>query len=171
MEGPRVALTGQENKGKSVFVALGKSVRVEIRLDRPLNSLDDAQALLERVFFFQDVREHSKPELRRSDDPTANQPIYHVSPEDKLLPPQATYTPEPAFSEEARRARFQGTVVLRIVVDKLGNVARVRLEHALGHGLDENAMEGVKIWRFRPTTRNGEPVAVEMHVEVSFNLY
>jgi TonB family protein len=38
-------------------------------------------------------------------------------------------------------------------------------------GLDENAMEGVKRWRFNPATRNGEPVAVEMKIEVSFNLY
>jgi protein TonB len=50
-------------------------------------------------------------------------------------------------------------------------VTRVRLDRALGDGLDENAMEGVKNWRFIPATRNGQPVAVAMNVEVAFNLY
>ena len=62
-------------------------------------------------------------------------------------------------------------MVLNIVIDKAGKIARIRLERALDMGLDENAMEGVKRWRFNPATRNGQPVAVEMNIEVSFNLY
>ncbi|HEX4604250.1 MAG TPA: energy transducer TonB, partial [Candidatus Angelobacter sp.] len=81
------------------------------------------------------------------------------------------YTPEPEFSEEARRAKFQGSVVLSIIVDETGHISRVRLERPLGKGLDENAMEGVKTWRFDPAKRNGQPVAMEMRIEVSFNLY
>jgi protein TonB len=88
-----------------------------------------------------------------------------------VFPPRPTYTPEPEFSEQARHAKYQGTVVLYIVVDKAGKISRIRLERALGMGLDENAMEGVKRWRFNPATRNGEPVAVAMNIEVSFNLY
>ncbi len=90
---------------------------------------------------------------------------------DKVLAPRPTYTPEPEFSEQARHAKYQGTVVLWIVVDKTGKIARIRLERPLGMGLDENAMEGIKKWRFNPAIRNSEPVAVAMNIEVSFNLY
>jgi protein TonB len=60
---------------------------------------------------------------------------------------------------------------LSVVVDKIGNVARIRLEKAAGHGLDEHAMEAIKAWRFLPGTRNGEAVAVREPMEVGFNLY
>jgi TonB family protein len=171
LEGPRVVFSANKKKGKPVPIALGKAVRVEIHLDQPLKSLDEAQVVLDRVFFSEgDTLEHARPEFRRSDDSTADEEIYRVN-KDDTLPPRATYTPEPEFSEAARQARFQGTVVLNVVVDKTGNVTRIRLERALGYGLDENAMEGVKTWRFQPATRNGQPVAVEMNIEYSFNLY
>jgi TonB family protein len=97
-------------------------------------------------------------------------PIYHIG-DGGVVPPKATYTPEPEFSKEAQKAKFQGTVILSIVVDKAGNVSRIRLERALGMGLDENAMEEMKTWRFNPATRKGQPVALEMNIEISFNLY
>jgi periplasmic protein TonB len=93
-----------------------------------------------------------------------------TSNKDNVLPPRATYTPEPEFSKEARQAKYQGMVVLSIVVDKLGTVSRITLESPLGMGLDENAMEELKVWRFGPATRDGQPVAVEMRIEVSFRL-
>ena len=62
-------------------------------------------------------------------------------------------------------------MVLQIVVTKKGDVVRVRLVRALGMGLDQNAMEGVERWRFSPATRNGQPVAVTLNIEVAFNLY
>ena len=171
LEGPRAAFTGEKKKGKPVLVRFSKSVRVEIHLDRSLKSLDDAEALMGRVFFLgSDAAEHSRPEFRRADDNTPTTEIYHVG-KDGTLVPRATYTPEPEFSEQARHAKYQGTVVLNIVIDKAGKISRIRLERALGMGLDENAMEGVKRWRFNPATRNGQPVAVEMNIEVSFNLY
>jgi len=146
-------------------------VRIDIHLDQPLNSFDEAQTILNRVFFLEgDAVQHAAPEFRRSDDDTPDDEIYNVK-KDNVLPPRATYTPEPEFSEQARRAKFQGVVILKIVINKAGNVVRVRLERALGMGLDQNAMEGVERWRFSPATRNGQPVAVQMNIEVSFNLY
>jgi TonB family protein len=171
LEGHRVGFSADNKKGKPVLIALGKTAKVEIHLDQPLKSLDDAQVVLGRVFWLEgDVLEHARPEFRRSDDSTPDEQIYHLH-KDDVVSPKATYTPEPEFSEAARQAKFQGTVLLHIVVDKTGNVASIRLERALGYGLDENAMEGLKAWRFAPATRNGQPVAVEMNVEVSFNLY
>ena len=62
-------------------------------------------------------------------------------------------------------------MTLSLVVDKAGNVARIRVDKALGHGLDEHAMQAIKTWRFIPGSRNGEPVAIREPVSVGFNLY
>lgn len=85
--------------------------------------------------------------------------------------PIPIYKPEPAYSEEARKAKYQGTVVLWIVVDFQGNVTDVRLVKPLGLGLDEKAMEAVRTWKFKPAMRNAAPVAVRVMVEVSFRLF
>jgi TonB family protein len=85
--------------------------------------------------------------------------------------PIAIYKPEPAYSEEARKAKYQGTVVLWIVVDAVGNVTDVRVVKPLGLGLDEKAVETVKTWKFKPAMRNGTPVPVHVSVEVSFRLF
>jgi TonB family protein len=169
LEGPRVVIS-RDKSGKPILIPLSKSLRIEIRLPQPLNSLDDADTILGRVFFIgADSTEHLKPEFRRADSISSDEPIYHVK-KDNVLPPRATYTPEPEFSKEARQAKYQGMVVLSIVVDKLGTVSRITLESPLGMGLDENAMEELKVWRFGPATKDGQPVAVEMRIEISFRL-
>ena len=95
--------------------------------------------------------------------------IYHVG--DGVSRPRALYTPEPEFSEEARKAKYQGVVVLTIVVGTDGRVYSPRILRSLGMGLDEKAIEGVKTWKFDAARKDGHPVAVEMNVEVAFNLY
>jgi periplasmic protein TonB len=85
--------------------------------------------------------------------------------------PQAHSRPNRIFQKEARKAKFQGEVTLSIVVDKAGNVARIRVDKVLGHGLDEHSMQALKAWHFIPGIRNGEPVAVRESVSVGFNLY
>ena len=67
-----------------------------------------------------------------------------------MTPPQLVYKVEPEFSEEARKAKHQGMVVLTIEVDPSGNVRNVRVRQSLGLGLDEKAIEAVSHWRFRP---------------------
>lgn len=84
--------------------------------------------------------------------------------------PKPIYTPEPEYSEEARKAKFQGTVLLSIVVDETGKATKIQVSRALGLGLDEKAIEAVKKWRFEPGKYNGKPVAVQATVEVSFRL-
>ena len=85
--------------------------------------------------------------------------------------PICIYEPTPSYSEEARKAKYQGTVVLWIVVDSRGNVTDARVAKPLGLGLDEKAVETVKTWRFKPALRNGTPVPVRVMVEVSFRLF
>jgi periplasmic protein TonB len=85
--------------------------------------------------------------------------------------PIPIYKPEPPYSEEARKAKYQGTVVLWIVVDTQGDVQQAQVVKPLGMGLDENAVRTVKTWKFKPATRNGAPVPVRVMVEVSFRLF
>jgi protein TonB len=95
--------------------------------------------------------------------------IFHVG--DGVSAPRAIYTPEPEFSEEARKAKYQGVVVLNIIVGTDGRVHNPRVVRSLGMGLDEKAVEGVKTWKFDPSKKDGRAVAVEMNIEVAFNLY
>jgi TonB family protein len=95
--------------------------------------------------------------------------IFHVG--DGVSAPRPIFTPEPEFSEEARKAKYQGVVVLNIIVGTDGRVHNPRVVRSLGMGLDEKAMEGVKIWKFDPSKKDGRAVAVEMNIEVAFNLY
>jgi len=85
--------------------------------------------------------------------------------------PVPIFKPDPAYSEEARKAKYQGTVVLWIVVDAAGSVTDCRVVKPLGLGLDEKAVETVRTWKFKPAQRNGTPVPVRVMVEVSFRLF
>ncbi len=89
----------------------------------------------------------------------------------EVTAPVPVYKPEPPYSEEARRAKYQGTVVLRIVVDASGQVTDVYVIRPLGMGLDEKAIEAVRTWKFKPALRKGVPVPVRVVVEVSFRLF
>jgi protein TonB len=85
--------------------------------------------------------------------------------------PEVIYNPEPSFSDEARKAKAQGVVVLLLVVGKDGLPHGIRVGQSLGMGLDEKAMEAVGRWRFKPATLNGQPVATQIAVQVEFHLY
>jgi len=85
--------------------------------------------------------------------------------------PKVIYQPDPEYSEEARKAKYQGTCVLWLVVGPDGRPRDIRVQRTLGLGLDEKAIEAVKTWRFEPALKDGKPVAVQINVEVSFRLY
>lgn len=84
--------------------------------------------------------------------------------------PVVIYRVEPDYPDEARKAKFQGSVLVAVEVDEQGRVRGVRVVKPAGLGLDEKAIEAVKQWRFRPATRNGQPVPVPASIEVSFHL-
>jgi len=84
--------------------------------------------------------------------------------------PVPIYKPEPEYSEEARKAKFQGTVVLFIVVDEKGNPRDLKVIRPLGLGLDQKAIEAVQKWKFRPGMKDGHPVSVQATIEVNFRL-
>ena len=88
-----------------------------------------------------------------------------------ITAPRAIYDPEPEYSDEARRVKHQGVVVLALVVDPQGHARDIRVARSLGMGLDEKAIEAVRKWQFNPGTKDGVPVAVQVSVEVNFRLY
>ena len=85
--------------------------------------------------------------------------------------PRVLYAPDPEYSEEARKAKYQGTVVLWVVVGPDGRTKDIRVQRSLGLGLDEKALEAVRNWKFEPARKDGQPVAVQINVEVNFRLY
>jgi periplasmic protein TonB len=85
--------------------------------------------------------------------------------------PRAIYDPDPEYSDEARHNKYQGSVVLFLIVDAQGQPRNIRLQRSLGMGLDEKAMAAVSKWRFQPATLDGKPVATQINVEVTFRLF
>jgi TonB family protein len=85
--------------------------------------------------------------------------------------PQLIYQVEAEFSEQARKAKVPGKVVVNLWVETNGNPSHVRVLRGVGMGLDEKAIEAVKQYKFRPAMENGKPVLVEVNVEVNFQVF
>ena len=79
--------------------------------------------------------------------------------------------PEPQYTEDARRNQITGSVVFRVVFSRTGEVTNIRAIHALPFGLTERAIAAARLIRFRPATKDGQPVNVYMQLEYNFNLY
>jgi periplasmic protein TonB len=95
--------------------------------------------------------------------------LYHVG--GGVSAPQLIYAPDPEFSDEARRAKYQGVCVVSLIVDAQGNPQRVQVIRHLGMGLDEKAQEAVRQYKFKPAMLQGKPVPVEVNIEVNFRIY
>jgi TonB family protein len=87
-------------------------------------------------------------------------------------PPVLIYSVDPEFSDEARRAKYQGICLISVIVDAQGNPVNPHVVRALGMGLDEKALEAVRKYKFRPAMKGRKtPVPVLMTIEVNFRLY
>jgi TonB family protein len=193
---------------------LSPSINTEISLGQPVDSAEQARAILRRVFalntadlfdslpdfwrrylaghlrydsslkqdeefYWNNQREERLIPVQSvqptgepsSADTDAENPVFHVGKDSKVRAPEAKFTPVPESSTVAQYEKYQGIVVVAIVVRSDGRVHNVRLLRPLGMGLDEIALTAVQSWRFQPATHNKEPVAVEMNIEVAFNLY
>jgi len=88
------------------------------------------------------------------------------------MDPSCNYCPNPSFTDEAIKTKFQGTVVLRVLVSAEGRAERIQLTKAVGMGLDERAVETVRTWRFRPgRAPNGAAVRSTILIEVTFRQF
>jgi TonB family protein len=95
--------------------------------------------------------------------------VYHVG--GGISAPTAISSPDPDYTEEARRAKKQGTCILWLIVDSTGRPRDIKVARGLGFGLDAKAVEAVQKWRFQPALKDGRPVDVQISVEVEFHLY
>jgi protein TonB len=84
--------------------------------------------------------------------------------------PSIIHKVEPEYSEEARKAKWQGTVTLSVIVDQTGHPRDIKVAQALGLGLDQKAIEAVEKWLFKPGLKDGKPVAVYATIQVTFHL-
>jgi len=87
-----------------------------------------------------------------------------------VTPPAAISQVSPTYTKQARKAKLSGVVVLGLIVDTDGHACNIRFLRSLGMGLNESAVEAVKKWKFRPSTRDGVPVKVQATVEVNFRM-
>lgn len=88
-----------------------------------------------------------------------------------VAPPQLVYSVEPEFSDEARRAKYQGVVALSVVINTQGRAVDITVVRHLGMGLDQKAIDAVRQYRFRPAMMHGKAVPVYMTIEVDFHLF
>jgi protein TonB len=84
--------------------------------------------------------------------------------------PQVIYKEEPEYSDEARKAHFEGTVILAFDVDTSGRAINIRVVRGLGLGLDEKAIAAVTRWKFRPAVAGDRTVIAPSEVQVTFRL-
>jgi TonB family protein len=84
--------------------------------------------------------------------------------------PSLLFKAEPEYSEEARAAKYSGTVLLRLVVDVDGRAKNIEVVNGLGLGLDEKAVMAIQQWKFKPGEKDGVPVPVLASIEINFKL-
>jgi TonB family protein len=100
------------------------------------------------------------------DDPDRVYPAPQVTERARVI-----LKPEPQYTEDARRNQITGSVILRVVFSRTGEVTNIRALHSLPFGLTERAIAAARLIRFRPATKDGRPVNVSMQLEYNFNLY
>jgi TonB family protein len=88
-----------------------------------------------------------------------------------LSAPNCPVRPEPTYSDDARKAHIQGTVVLDSTIQKDGSINVNGVSRSLGYGLDDAAREALRNWKCNPGKLNGQPVPVQIQIVISFHLY
>ncbi|MEO7142074.1 MAG: M56 family metallopeptidase [Bryobacteraceae bacterium] len=89
---------------------------------------------------------------------------------DGVTAPSVVSKVEPEYTQEAKDAKIQGTVVLYVEIDENGKAAAEKVLRSLDSGLDRNAIDAVRQWKFKPGLRKGNPVRVAARIEVNFRL-
>jgi TonB family protein len=152
----RSALAAQDPKtGDAVLI-----MRVYSQFLKVEGRDDEANELEARVKATQRTNAQPEPPLREG--------VFHVG--KGVTPPVPVKRGEPDYTDEARLAKLQGTVVLRLVIGIDGRAHETQVVRELGLGLDENAIEAIGQWQFKPATKDGQPVPVRANIEVNFRL-
>jgi TonB family protein len=89
----------------------------------------------------------------------------------EISAPHATFSPDPEYSEAGRQLKYQGTMLLSLIVDPSGSARDIQITQPLGAGLDDQAIAAVSQWKFQPAEKDGKPVPVAISVEVNFRIH
>jgi periplasmic protein TonB len=89
---------------------------------------------------------------------------------ERITDPVLLWKTEPEYTDEARKAKLQGSVFLRVVVNERGQAESITVTQGLGLGLDDRAIDAVAKWKFRPAMRAGKPVPTVAIIQVTFRL-
>ncbi|HLV88140.1 MAG TPA: energy transducer TonB [Candidatus Sulfotelmatobacter sp.] len=100
---------------------------------------------------------------------TSGETVYNMR-DPGVTPPRGLSTPQPEYSDEARRKKISGSVLLQIIVEPDGSAKDVKIKKGLEKSLDKQAVAAVQKWTFQPGTKDGQPVAVNVDVEVTFRI-
>lgn len=98
-----------------------------------------------------------------------SEPVYHST--KGIIPPRQIYSPPPDYSNETRKRKIEGVVTLSVIVTSAGKTAQIHVLQGRGYGLDEKAVAAARKWKFKPATKDGIPVSVEIALEIAFHLY
>jgi TonB family protein len=181
ISGERVGFTPEKDYKLKAW-SLDEEIRLEIEGDISTLSKEDYTSLFWKIFLKNDedwsnlapdywlpylkmryAHQHGEPYRESAERIPVSNP--------GVAPPKLIYGPDPDYEEYARRAKFQGVVVLYVVVNEAGLPSNVIIQSVLGLGLDDKAVEAAKKWKFDPAKRDGKPVSVAINLEMSFNLY
>lgn len=174
IEGNRLYFLYDKDR-KDLEPYLGPGVKIEIVTASSPPSISALQDEIAKVFvpsnhtlesFVPDYWVHYL--LHPGEDITPSLHKKGATPPPGVTPPRVVRKPEPEYTPEARHAGIQGEVIVWMVVDSTGRVTKVEIWRPLGMGLDDNAARTVQTWKFKPSTRNGKPIAVRVMAEISF---
>ncbi len=157
-------------------------VEIEIELPTEKPNREDVAAAINKVFlapwdsmteivpsywqaYF--AKQEGKPQTAT---PPKKDPVYSIKP-GEISPPHVTFDPDPPYSAEAQKSKYQGMIVVSLIVDPAGTPRDLQIQRPLGMGLDEKAVAAISTWKFEPAQKDGKPVAVAIDIEVSFRLY
>ncbi|MEM7581902.1 MAG: TonB family protein [Acidobacteriota bacterium] len=117
-----------------------------------------------------DLPELDEDFLPIPDAPPAPEPDGPILVTGEVRRPVKVHAPQPAYTEIARRARIQGTVIVQAIIDRNGEVVDTQVLKSLPMGLTEETVKAMRQWKFKPATLHGKPVDVYFNLTVTFAL-
>jgi TonB family protein len=150
--------------------SLNAAVTLELyaRFLRAQNRESEAAPLANRAAEIRKQIVAADPMLNAGTPAAQSGPVYKTGGD--VMPPTVLLKRDPQYTEEARSAKYQGTVLLGVEIEPDGMAHNIRVVRSLGLGLDEKAIEAVRQWQFKPGTKGGQPVTVAATIEVNFKL-
>ncbi len=133
--------------------------------------LAEATAFLAMTTQMENLLGANKGPVRSAPDRIGEEPDVFIAGQEGVTIPQCVYCPPPLYTEEARRGKYQGRVLLSVVITPDGAASRIVVIKGAPYGMTQQAIDAVKSWKFKPAQRDGRPVAVRVSIEMMFRLF